>query len=289
LPDSPLVVADLREIRPLLDGWRRAGATVGLVPTMGNLPAGHASLLKRARRGNDRAVATIFVNPLQFNDPTDLAKYPRTPDEDLAMCRAEGVDVVFAPTVEAMYPNDATTVVQVRGLEDPLCGRSRPGHFVGVATVVAKLFNLCPADRAYFGLKDFQQLALIRRMVRDLNVPIELVACPTVREPDGLAMSSRNRRLSPEQRKQATVLHRMLKAAEDAVRGDERNAKMIQEKMNRVLNEAPLAELDYAELADPDSLQPKETVDGPTLIALAVRFGEVRLIDNAVISPKGID
>lgn len=284
-----LLVSDLVEIRTLLDGWRRSGASIGLVPTMGNLHAGHGSLLQQARIENDRVAATIFVNPLQFNDPNDLAKYPRTPDEDLAMCRAEGVDVVFAPSVEAMYPKYATTIVQVRELEEPLCGKSRPGHFIGVATVVAKLFNLCPADKAYFGLKDFQQLSLIRRMVRDLNVRVEIVACPIVRESDGLAMSSRNRRLSPEQRKQATVLHRMLKHAEDAVRGGETDAAALKKGMLDLLKESPLAELDYVEFADVNTLRTKSRIDGPTLAALAVKFGEVRLIDNAVVSPEGTD
>jgi pantoate--beta-alanine ligase len=284
-----LLVSEPTEIRTLLDGWRRSGASVGLVPTMGNLHAGHASLLQQARIENDRVAATIFVNPLQFNDPNDLAKYPRTPDEDLAMCRAEGVDVVFAPSVEAMYPKGATTIVQVRELEEPLCGKSRPGHFIGVATVVAKLFNLCPADRAYFGLKDFQQLALIRRMVRDLNVPVEIVACPIIREADGLAMSSRNRRLSPEQRKQATVLHRMLELAENAVRSGETDAAALKKGMLELLMESPLAELDYVEFADVNTLRTKGRIDGPTLAALAVKFGEVRLIDNAVVSPEGTD
>jgi pantoate--beta-alanine ligase len=283
----PLVVADPAEIHALLDGWRRNGATVGLVPTMGNLHAGHASLLRRARRENDRLAATIFVNPLQFNDPTDLAKYPRTMDEDLEVCRTEEVDVVFAPSVEAMYPKGATTIVQVRGLEDPLCGRSRPGHFIGVATVVAKLFHLCPADRAYFGLKDFQQAALIKRMVRDLNFPIEIRTSPTVREPDGLAMSSRNRRLTPEERAQAVVLHRMLTAAQDAVAGGDRNVERLKGRVRPLLNLAPLGSLDYLEFVDPETLEAVETVDRPTLLALAVKFGGVRLIDNAVLAPEG--
>jgi pantoate--beta-alanine ligase len=287
LAAGPLVVADPQQIRSLLDGWWRGGASVGLVPTMGNLHAGHASLLRRARAENDRVAATIFVNPLQFNDPTDLAKYPRTMDEDLATCRTEKVDVVFAPTVEAMYPPGATTIVEVKGLEDPLCGRSRPGHFIGVATVVAKLFNLCPADRAYFGLKDFQQAALIKRMVRDLNFPVEIVTCPTVRESDGLAMSSRNSRLSPEQRRQAVILHRILIAAQEAVRGGERNVARLKERLRPTLNQAPLAQLDYLEFVEPETLEPMETVDRPTLLALAVKFGGVRLIDNAVLSPEG--
>jgi len=289
LPAGPLVVADPQEIRLLVDGWRRGGASVGLVPTMGNLHAGHVSLLRQARNENDRVAATIFVNPLQFNDPTDLAKYPRTMDEDLAACRTENVDVVFAPTVEAMYPPGATTIVEVKKLEDPLCGKSRPGHFVGVATVVAKLFNLCPADRAYFGMKDFQQAMLIRRMVRDLNFPVEIVLCQTIREADGVAMSSRNSRLSPEQRKQATILHRILVAAQEAVRGGERNVARLQEQLQPMLNQTPLAELDYLEFVETETLAPVETIDRPTLLALAVKFGGVRLIDNAVLSPKGKD
>ena len=289
MPAGPLVVADPQEIRLLVDGWRRGGASVGLVPTMGNLHAGHVSLLRQARNENDRVAATIFVNPLQFNDPTDLAKYPRTMDEDLAACRTENVDVVFAPTVEAMYPPGATTIVEVKKLEDPLCGKSRPGHFVGVATVVAKLFNLCPADRAYFGMKDFQQAMLIRRMVRDLNFPVEIVLCQTIREADGVAMSSRNSRLSPEQRKQATILHRILVAAQEAVRGGERNVARLQEQLQPMLNQTPLAELDYLEFVETETLAPVETIDRPTLLALAVKFGGVRLIDNAVLSPKGKD
>jgi len=289
LAAGPLVVDEPSQIRHLLQGWRQTGATVGLVPTMGNLHAGHASLLRRARVENDRVAATIFVNPLQFNDPTDLAKYPRTMDEDLSMCRVEKVDVVFAPAVEAMYPPGATTIVQVKGLEDPLCGKSRPGHFVGVATVVAKLFNLCPVDRAYFGLKDFQQAALIKRMVRDLNFPIEIRTCPTVRESDGLALSSRNRRLTPEQRAQAVILSQILAAAQDALRDGEHRVDHLKDRLRPMILAAPLAELDYLEFVDPETLEDVNTVKHPTLLAIAAKFGGVRLIDNAVLSPAGTD
>jgi pantoate--beta-alanine ligase len=287
LPAGPIVVETPEEIRKLLEGWRRQGASVGLVPTMGNLHAGHANLLKRARVENDRVAATIFVNPLQFNDPADLAKYPRTMDEDLAVCRADEVDVVFAPSVATMYPAGATTIVEVKGLGEPLCGKSRPGHFVGVATVVAKLFNLCPADRAYFGRKDFQQVALIKRMVRDLNFSIEVIACPTVREADGLAMSSRNSRLTPEERKQAVVLSRILDAAQEAVRNGEQNVARLQEQVRPMFKDAPLAELDYLEFVDPETLERVDDANQPTLLAIAAKFGGARLIDNAVLQPAG--
>jgi pantoate--beta-alanine ligase len=272
-----------------VDAHRRAGRRVGLVPTMGNLHAGHRSLLERARAECAAVVATLFVNPLQFDNPEDLAKYPRTEAEDLEMCRQAGVDAVFMPSVAAMYPPNSTTIVEVRGVQDPLCGRSRPGHFAGVATVVAKLFHIAPADVAYFGLKDYQQSLLIRRMVRDLNFPIAVRLCPTVREPDGLAMSSRNSRLTPAHRAQAVVISRMLRLAEARFVAGERAVEPLKTRMRALLADAPAAELDYLEFAHADTLEAVERLDGPTVVAAACRFGGVRLIDNVLLGLSGED
>ncbi|HVJ79758.1 MAG TPA: pantoate--beta-alanine ligase [Planctomycetia bacterium] len=281
---GPVTFVGPEEIR----GWtlreRAAGRTVGLVPTMGDLHAGHRSLLERARADCDRVVATIFVNPLQFDSEADLAKYPRNLERDLDMAAAIGVDAVFAPPESGMYRKDASTVVEVQGLQDRLCGAHRPGHFRGVATVVAKLFNIVPAGIAYFGRKDYQQATLIARMVRDLDFPIEIRLCPTVRDADGLALSSRNARLSPAERAQAPVLHRMLAAIRDGVAAGERDAAALRERALRLLSEAPAARLDYLEIVAPDNLEPLARIAGAAVAAGAVRMGETRLIDNLEIN-----
>jgi pantoate--beta-alanine ligase len=258
---------------------------MGLVPTMGNLHAGHRSLLARARNECPFVIATIFVNPIQFDNREDLDKYPRTWEADVRLCQDVGVDAIFAPSIETMYPPQSSTFVEVKGLQDLLCGRHRPGHFVGVATVVAKLFNIVPADVAYFGLKDFQQTAVIQRMVSDLNFPIEIRLCPTVREPDGLAMSSRNSRLSADHRRQATVLYRMLRRVSDKVSEGLRDVSQLRRYALEELSSAPDAVLDYLEWVDPSTLLAVDKVHQPTVVATAVQFGGVRLIDNMLLEP----
>lgn len=247
---------------------------------MGWLHDGHRSLMRRARAESATAIATIFVNPRQFNEAADFERYPRSQDRDLAICREEGLDLVFAPPVEEVYPPGFVTTVSVGGLARPLEGAARPGHFDGVATVVAILFSLVGAERAYFGQKDAQQVMVIRRMALDLAIPTEVIACPTVREADGLALSSRNVHLSPEERAAAPVLRRALTAARAAWEAGERSGEALRATMRWILDEEPLARPDYVSVADGSTLDELERVDGPALLSLAVRFGDTRLIDN---------
>ena len=286
------VVTTVRDLQDYADAERAAGRRIALVPTMGALHAGHLTLVDEGRRRADRVVVSIFVNPTQFNDPKDLAAYPRTLEADLAACEKGGVDVVFAPEAPELYPDGAQTFVELTELAKPLCGRSRPGHFRGVATVVTKLLCAAKPHVAVFGEKDWQQLAVIRRLVRDLRLDVEIAGVPTVREADGLALSSRNRRLDPEARRQALVIARALDAAESAVRAGERDAARLLEGVRREIAKSPRAEIDYAELRDPASLaQAPARLEAPTLLALAVFMrpqdagaGEpVRLIDNRVL------
>jgi pantoate--beta-alanine ligase len=257
--------------------------TVGLVPTMGFLHEGHLSLIRRAREECDHVVVSIFVNPTQFGPREDLSKYPRDIDRDLKLIEPLGTDLVWMPTPKIMYPQGYQTWVEVETVTKPLEGSMRPGHFKGVTTVVAKLFNGVQPHRAYFGQKDAQQAAVIRQMVRDLNFPIEVVVCPIVREPDGLAMSSRNVYLDPEQRKAATVLFRSLSAAKDLYEHDGRDAEKIRGKMKEVLASEPLAEMQYVSCADYDTLEELEVIKGKTLLSMAVFLGKTRLIDNFVL------
>jgi pantoate--beta-alanine ligase len=261
----------------------RAGGTLGLVPTMGALHAGHLSLVSRARTENDRALASIFVNPTQFGENEDLAAYPRTPKRDLRLLESLGVDAVWTPSPEDFYPPGFQTFVTVDEVSAPLEGARRPGHFRGVATVVAKLFNVFEPDRAYFGQKDAQQVAVILRMVADLSFPVDVVVCPTVREPDGLALSSRNVYLSPEERRAAPVLNRALLAARADFESGERDAGRLRAVLARTLAGEPLARPDYVSVADAGTLLEIERVTGPALVSLAVRFGGTRLIDNVVL------
>jgi pantoate--beta-alanine ligase len=277
-------LATISEVRAVLDEARARGASVGLVPTMGALHEGHFSLVRAARAESEVVVVSIFVNPTQFGPAEDLERYPRDLDRDGEMCAGAGADLVFSPSVGEMYPERCSTWVEVEGLTAGLCGRSRPGHFRGVCTVVTKLFNICRPDRAYFGEKDAQQLAVIRRMVRDLDMRVEVVPCPTVREADGLAMSSRNTRLTPEQRAQAPVLFRALSATMDLVRDGERDAGVLDGAIRSVLGEAPSGEVEYVEIVRADDLTPVATIAEECLIAVAVRFGDVRLIDNIRVS-----
>lgn len=267
---------------------RQSGDTVGLVPTMGALHEGHLSLIRTAKKRCHRVAVTIFVNPTQFAPHEDFAAYPRPQEKDLELCRQAGVDLVFTPSVATMYPQDTRTTVHVAELSDGLCGPFRAGHFDGVATVVAKLFNILPADVAFFGEKDYQQLQVIRRLVRDLNLPIEIVACPTLREADGLAMSSRNVYLTPAQRTQAVSLSRALFAAVEEVRAGQRDARAITHKARASILAAGPATIEYVDIVDAESLAVLTTIDRPARMCLAVRIGSCRLIDNmALDGPSG--
>lgn len=260
--------------------WRKAGKTIGFVPTMGALHEGHLSLVREARRRADVTVVSIFVNPAQFGPQEDLARYPRDLARDAALLENEKVDVLFFPDEAEIYPPGYRTYVEVHGFQNRLCGASRPGHFRGVATVVLKLFNIVRPDLAFFGWKDAQQLVLLRRMVRDLDVETDIVGLPIVREPDGLAMSSRNGYLSPEERRAATVLSRSLEKAEEAVRAGERDARKLAALVRSAVAAEPLARLDYVEVVDESNLEPLATIAGDVLVALAVFVGATRLIDN---------
>lgn len=277
------VITTVAEARAFCAGSGGSGRTLGLVPTMGALHAGHLSLVARAQGENDRTVASIFVNPAQFGENEDLAAYPRTPQHDLGVLESLGVDAVWTPSREEVYPPGFQTFVTVGDVAAPLEGARRPGHFRGVATVVAKLFNVFQPDRAYFGQKDAQQVAVIRRMARDLNFPVEIVICPIVRESDGLAMSSRNAYLSPDERRGAPALFRALEAGRAAFESGERDGAAIRRVVSRVLSTEPVLEEDYVSLADPETLAETLRVEGRSLLSLAARLGRTRLIDNVVL------
>jgi pantoate--beta-alanine ligase len=262
----------------------RSGKTIGLVPTMGALHAGHLSLVSRARKENDIVVVSIFVNPTQFGPNEDYLRYPRPFAADAAACKKAGVDYLFAPTVESMYPDGYLTFVQVERMSETLCGKFRPGHFRGVTTVVSKLFNIVQPGRAYFGQKDFQQLQIIARMVKDLNFPVKIVPCPIKREPSGLALSRRNRYLSSAEREQSLKISNSLKLARElAGRKTGATARDIKKKMTTLIQQIPGVRIDYIELLHPETLVPVKTVQGPVLAAIAVWVGKTRLIDNMVI------
>jgi pantoate--beta-alanine ligase len=270
----------LRTRAELRDALADVGRPIGLVPTMGWLHEGHRGLMRQARRENATTVVTIFVNPRQFNEAADYTRYPRNEARDLENVEAEGVDLVFAPGVEEVYPPGFDTTVSVGQVARPLEGAARPGHFDGVATVVAVLFGLVRADRAYFGQKDAQQVMVIRQMARDLAIGTEVVACPTIREPDGLALSSRNVHLSAAERAAAPVLHRALLAAHAAWLGGERSGDALRATMREILAAEPLANVAYVSIADGTTLAELDRIDGPALASLAARFGATRLIDN---------
>jgi pantoate--beta-alanine ligase len=275
----------VEEVRTAVAEAGARGLSVGLVPTMGALHAGHVSLIRAARAETGFVVVSIFVNPTQFVPGEDFARYPRPLNEDLALCAHEAVDLVFVPAVETMYPPGSRTFVEVRELQDVLCGSSRPGHFRGVTTVVLKLFNIVQPDIAYFGQKDYQQARIIQQMVSDMNAPVRLRICPIIREEDGLALSSRNRYLDPEQRRHAVVLSQVLEEARNWIRAGQRDAVVLQRRMMAKIESTPGAVLDYAVVVDADTLQPLTTIRGNVLVALAVKFGSTRLIDNVVITP----
>ncbi|MCE9534267.1 MAG: pantoate--beta-alanine ligase [Planctomycetes bacterium] len=281
----PPIVATIAEVRAAVAEARRAGKKVGLVPTMGALHAGHASLVRTARMKTDFAIVTIFVNPTQFGPNEDYNRYPRTLEADRDLVGAVGADLIFAPLPAEIYPDGHRTFVEVTELGDHLCGASRPGHFRGVATVVLKLFNIVQPDVAFFGQKDAQQAAIIQQMTRDLDVPIRVEIVPTVREPDGLAMSSRNRYLDPTQRRHATVLFRALEKVKSQVAAGERDVAKLEAIISQEVASTPGARLDYARIVDGVTLQPINTLQRPALAALAVFFGTTRLIDNVTLSP----
>jgi pantoate--beta-alanine ligase len=275
------VTGEIDKVRE--ERWSDPGLSWGTVLTMGYLHDGHLSLVRRAREENDRLSVSIFVNPTQFGSSKALLTYPRDIDRDIRLLAVENVDLVFIPSKDLMYPPDFQTKILVEKVPQPLEGAARSGHFSGVATIVAKLLNILEPDRAYFGQKDAQQAIVIRRMVKDLNYKVDIIMCPIIREPDGLAMSSRNVRLSPEQRIAAAVLHKALEAAEERIISGETNADSLREQMRRIIHSEPIAKLDYVSAANPRTLKEVEEVDGGVLLSMAVYFGDVRLIDNILI------
>lgn len=277
------------ELRSVVATWRGRGETVGFVPTMGALHEGHLSLVRRSRRLTDRTVVSIFVNPSQFGEGEDLDSYPRRPREDAALLADEGVSLLFLPTRETMYPRGFATWVEPGGCAEGLEGEHRPGHFRGVATVVTVLLQQVRPDLAVFGEKDAQQLAVVRQLVRDLRLPVKIVAGPTVREEDGLALSSRNDYLSPEERRAATVLHRALTAARKVVEGGERDGDTVRRVLRQTVGAEPRARIDYAEVVDAATFQPVASLAGPVVLPLAVHIGNTRLIDNVHIDPQDPD
>lgn len=282
-----IIANTISPVRDQVRQWRREGLTVGLVPTMGYLHEGHGSLVGKAAEDCDRVVASVFVNPTQFAPGEDLASYPRDFERDCEILEKQGCSMVFHPSVDEMYPDgNGKTDTYIEILNDmpkQLCGRTRPNHFRGVCTVVGKLFNIVLPDKAYFGEKDAQQLAIIRRMVRDLSYGIEIVGCPIVREPDGLAKSSRNIHLKADERKAAAVLYRSLKIAEEMASDGEKSSKAVTDAVRAEIEKEPLAEVEYVSAVDSLSMEPVETVGKGTLIAIAVRIGQTRLIDNCVL------
>ncbi|MDR0356138.1 MAG: pantoate--beta-alanine ligase [Deltaproteobacteria bacterium] len=269
-------------VRQLVRSWKKANLTVGVVPTMGFLHEGHASLIKRAKAENDRVVATIFVNPTQFGPNEDLATYPRDWDHDVSLCEKLGVDSIFNPEPAEMYPSPFFTEVEVPELSLELCGASRPGHFKGVCLVVTKLFHITEPHKAYFGLKDAQQYFILKRLAADLNLDVTLVPCPIVREPDGLALSSRNSYLNPVERQAATVLNKALTAAKEAIDKGERNVKTLLDMIADIVAGEPLAKLDYVQAVETVGLTPVTRIEGECLVAAAMWMGKTRLIDNFV-------
>ena len=283
------LVTTVEQVRDAVAQAKSRNRPVGLVPTMGALHEGHLSLIRAARDQTGFVVVSVFVNPTQFGPGEDLDHYPHTLVKDTERCQAEGVDLVFTPDNDTMYCPDHATYVHVTGLEDKLCGASRPGHFRGVCTVVTKLLHIVGPDRAYFGQKDAQQARLITKMVEDLNIPVEIVVCPTVREPDGLAMSSRNAYLDPAQRTQALVLHEALQSARREIAAGERSAERLCTLMRRHIGRADDAHIDYVAVVDPDSLDDLQRIERRALIALAVQVGPARLIDNLIVEVERQD
>lgn len=277
------ITGSIAEVRNTVREWRRQGLSVGLVPTMGFLHEGHESLIVKAAEENDRVVVSDFVNPIQFGVNEDLSTYPRDIEKDKKLCEKAGANLIFHPEPCEMYASDFSTYVESQGVSAGLCGKSRPTHFRGVCTVVCKLFHIVTPDRAYFGQKDAQQMAVIRRMVRDLNMDIEIVGCPIIREADGLAKSSRNTYLNAEERKAALVLSRAIFHGEEKIKQGERKAEIIVREMKEMIEAEPLARIDYVEMVDADTIEPMERAEGRVLVAMAVYIGTTRLIDNFIV------
>lgn len=276
------ISGSISEVRQIVKEWRKEGLTVGFVPTMGYLHEGHKSLIDKAVKENDRVVVSVFVNPIQFGPTEDLASYPRDLERDAKLCEEAGANLIFHPEKEEMYFDDFSSFVEVQGVSKGLCGKSRPIHFRGVCTVVTKLFNIVKPDRAYFGQKDAQQLAVVKRMVRDLNMDIEIVGCPIIREEDGLAKSSRNTYLSAEERKAAVILSKSLKLGKEAIEKGERDSKKIIDIITNNINTEKLAKIDYVEIVDPLSIENIDKIENSALVAMAVYIGKTRLIDNFI-------
>jgi len=279
------IIKTINEVRRITAAWKKEGLSIGFVPTMGYLHEGHQSLIELAAAENDRVVASVFVNPLQFGPNEDFSSYPRDLERDMEVCRNAGAHMIFHPEADEMYFPDFCTYVDMDSLTAGLCGKSRPGHFRGVCTVVCKLLNIVGADRAYFGEKDAQQLAVVRRMVRDLSMAVEIVGCPIIREKDGLAKSSRNTYLSPLEREAALILKKSLDAGRKLAHEGERNARRIVDTIAENLVTEPLARLDYVELVDAFSMEKVDAVDRPVLVAVAAYIGKTRLIDNFFFEP----
>ncbi len=277
------VAKTVEEVKKIVGEWKRKDLSVGLVPTMGYLHEGHASLIRRAASENDETVVSVFVNPMQFGPAEDLESYPRDMTRDAAVCEKAGASLVFNPDPAEMYHDGFSSFVDMNTLTEGLCGKSRPTHFRGVCTVVAKLFNIVAPNRAYFGQKDAQQLMVIRHMADDLNFDVKIVGCPIVRENDGLAISSRNTYLSEEERKAAPVLSKSLAVGKELADGGQKDAKKIVEAIESVINSEPLAKIDYVEAADLNTLEPIDVIKPPALVAIAVYIGKTRLIDNFII------
>lgn len=277
------IVSTVEQVREEVKKWRQQGLTVGLVSTMGYLHEGHKSLIDKAVAQNDKVVVSVFVNPIQFGPTEDLATYPRDLERDAALCEDAGAALIFHPEKEDMYFDDFCTYIDMDGLTKGLCGKTRPIHFRGVCTVVGKLFNIVHPDRAYFGQKDAQQLAVVRRMVRDLNFDLEIVGCPIIREEDGLAKSSRNTYLSEEERKAAVILHKGLVKGEEMVSAGEKDVKKVLDAITEIIESEPLARIDYVEAVDFDNIETIDTIKGSVLVAVAVYIGKTRLIDNFIV------
>ena len=278
-----LIESNIHAVRQQVSEWKKAGLSIGLVPTMGYLHEGHKRLIDAARRENDRVAVSIFVNPMQFGPNEDLESYPRDLEKDAALCEEAGVDLIFHPQPEEMYAPGFCTYVDMDGLTTQLCGKSRPTHFRGVQTVVLKLFHIVAPDRAYFGQKDAQQLAVIRRMVRDLDVGVTIIGCPIIREADGLAKSSRNTYLNEKERQAALVLSRSLQAGKALMEAGETNAQAVRQAITDEINKEPMARIDYVDVVDFDTITPVETIQGTVLTAIAVYIGKTRLIDNFIV------
>ena len=277
------IVTTVKEVRTQVKEWKKQGLSVGFVPTMGYLHEGHASLMKRAKEGCDKVVASIFVNPMQFGENEDLDSYPRDLQADAKLCESIGVDLIFHPEVEEMYADGFCSFVDMNGLTKELCGKSRPIHFRGVCTVVNKLFNIVTPDKAFFGQKDAQQLAVIRRMVKDLNMDIEIVGCPIIREEDGLAKSSRNTYLNEEERKAALILSQTIRLGEQMVKAGVTDVAELVTAMKENISKEPLAKIDYVEAVNMDTIEKIDKVEGTVLVAMAVYIGKTRLIDNFIV------